>query len=213
MKRILKLAPVLAVVMSLVAGSSPVSSAPTMKTIVEDPINDANALNDQGTGDGSFGNNETPADPSTVTDITALKMGNDAKNLYITIETEGPAQGTQGVGARVRMNPDGAGGTYCLVFEVFHPGAGNSLEKTEAHLRDTCTGETTAFEALGNIFTIPRDINEALGKGAVLTAPQAHTFIYVGSSYPAGLAYPVMDTTVIGEDYKMVDKKKKKKKK
>lgn len=211
MKRFLKLAPALALAMGLVVSSSLASAAPEPKTIVEDPINDANGLNDQGTSDGSFGDNETPADASTVTDITALKMSNDAKNLYITIETEGPAQGTQGVGARVRMNPDGPGGTYCLVFEVFHPGAGNSLENTEAHLRDTCTGETTAVEAIGNMFTVPRNISEALGKGAVLKAPQAHTFIYAGSSYPAGVAYPVMDTTAIGDDYKMMDKKKKKK--
>lgn len=209
--RFLKLAPALALAVGLVASSSLASAAPEPKTIVEDPINDANALNDQGTGDGSSGNNETPADVSSVTDIIALKMSNDAKNLYITIETEGPAQGTQGVGARVRMNPDGPGGTYCLIFEIFQPGAGNNLEKTEAHLRDTCTGETTPVEAIGNMLTIPRDISEALGKGAVLTAPQVHTFIYAGSSYPAGVAYPIMDTTTIGEDYKMVDKKSKKK--
>lgn len=209
--RFFKLAPALALAVSLVVSSSLASAAPEPKTIVEDPINDANALNDQGTGDGSSGNNETPADVSSVTDIIALKMSNDAKNLYITIETEGPAQGTQGVGARVRMNPDGPGGTYCLIFEVFQPGAGNSLEKTEAHLRDACTGEITPVEAIGNMFTIPRDINEALGKGAVLKAPQVHTFIYAGSSYPAGVAYPIMDTTTIGEDYKMVDKKSKKK--
>lgn len=192
--------------------ASVVSAAPAEKTIVEDPINDANGLNDQGTADGSMGDNETPADASTVTDITALKFSNDAKNFYISIETEGPAQGTQGVGARVRVNPDGPGGTYCLVFEVFQPGGGNTLTQTEGHLRDTCTGETTEIEAIGNLLTIPRNISEALGKGAVLTAPQAHTFIYAGSSYPAGVPYPVMDTTKIGEDYKMVDKKKKKKK-
>lgn len=203
MKPVSKLAPALAIAL-VVGASSLVSAAPAEKTIVEDPINDANGLNDQGTSDGSFGNNETPADPSTVTDITALKMSNDAKNLYISIETEGPAQGTQGVGARVRMNPDGAGGSYCLVFEVFQPGAGNNLEKTEAHLRDTCTGETTPVEAVGNMFTVPRKISKAFGKGAVLKAPQVHTFIYLGSSYPAGIPYPVMDTTVVGDDYKMV---------
>ncbi|MGI8774117.1 MAG: hypothetical protein ACR2KQ_03725 [Actinomycetota bacterium] len=199
------------VAVCMTAGASVVSAAPAEKTIVEDPINDANALNDQGNGDGSMGDNETPADASTVTDITALKFSNDAKNFYISIETEGPAQGTQGVGARVRVNPDGPGGTYCLVFEVFQPGAGNNLTKTEAHLRDTCTGETTEIDAIGNLLMIPRNINQALGKGAVLTAPQAHTFIYAGSSYPAGVPFPVMDTTKIGEDYKMVDKKKRKK--
>ncbi len=209
MKRVSKLGLSMAIAAGLIAASSLVSAAPAQKTIVEDPINDANALNDQGTGDGSFGNNETPADVSSVTDITALKMSNDAKNLYISIETEGPAQGTQGVGARVRMNPDGPGGSYCLLFEVFQPGAGNALTATEAHLRDTCTGETTPVEAVGNMFTVPRNISEALGKGAVLKAPQVHTFIYLGSSYPAGVGRPIMDTTTVGEDYKMVDKKKK----
>lgn len=208
MKRIVISASAAALALSLGGASSLVSAAPAAKTIVKDPINDANGLNDQGTGDGSFGNNETPADPSTVTDITALKMSNDAKNLYVTIETEGPAQGTQGVGARVRMNPDGAGGSYCLLLEVFQPGGGNTLETTEAHLRDTCAGETTPVEAVGNMFTVPRKINKAFKKGAVLKAPQVHTFIYLGSSYPAGSTYPVMDTTTVGKNYKFVDKKK-----
>lgn len=198
-----------AVVLSLAVvtcvGVSTVAAAPAPKEVIKDPINDANAINDQGTGDGSFGDNETPADVSSVTDFTGISLSNDSKNLYITFSTEAAAPATQGVGYRLRVNPDGAGGTYCLLFEVFYPGATDALTAAEAHLRDTCEGgDPIKVEALGNMLVVPRKAHKALAKGAILKAPQAHSFIYSGGSYPAGVAYPVMDTTKIGTDYKLV---------
>lgn len=184
-------------------------AGPKEKTVVEDPVGDANGINDQGTGDGSNGDVVGPADASSVTDITSVKISNDAKNVYTQILTEAGPPATQGVGFRLRLNPEGTGGSYCLNIETFYPGAGNALDAPIAQLRDTCSGETTELELLGTMVIIPRKISDAFKKGAKLTAPQAHAFIYAGGPPPAGATYPVTDTTKVGTDYKLVDKKKK----
>ena len=199
MKRTLSIAAMLCVS----ALATQVLAAPAAKTVLEDPVGDANFVNDQGQGDGSFGDNETPADVSSVTDLMKVTISNDKKNVHVTFETEAGPPATQGVGYRLRVNPDGPGGTYCLHFEAFFPGAGNDLEEAKAHLRDTCTGETTEAKVLASTITVPRKASKAFAKGAVLKAPQAHGFIYVGS-YPAGVPFPVVDTTKKGEDYKLV---------
>lgn len=195
----------LGVIMCMISAATLATAAPAPKELIEDPAGDANALNDQGTGDGSNGDNVTPADASTVTDLLSLSVSNDAKNLYISIETETSPPATQGVGYRVRFNPEGAAGSHCLVFEVFHPGAGNNLTAPEAHLRDTCAGgDPIPVEVLGYQLIVPRKAHEAFGKGKTLAAPQVQSFIYLGSSYPAGVAAPTMDTTKVGSDYKLV---------
>lgn len=203
MKRLLSLAAVVAVAAVAVAAPSS-SAAPKAKSVIEDPLGDANAINDQGSGDGSFGDHVTPADASSVTDLLEVSFANDAKKLYITIETEAAPPATQGVGYRVRVNPDGPGGTHCLLFEAFHPGAGNILDKAHAHLRDACAGgDVIPIEVLGGTLIVPRSAHEGLGKGATLKAPQAQAFIYLGN-YPQGIPAPTTDTTKVGTDYKMV---------
>jgi len=181
------------------------AAAPKPKTLIEDPAGDANGLNDQGMGDGSNGDHVTPADASTVTDLLSISVANDAKKLYITIETEASPPATQGVGYRVRFNPDGTGGAHCLVFEAFHPGGGNDLTVAEGHLRDTCEGgDPIPVDVIGYQLTIDRKAHKAFAKGATLAAPQAQAFVYVGSSYPAGVAIVTTDTTKVGKDYKLV---------
>jgi hypothetical protein len=206
MKRSLLIGILCAVV--AVPTSGGLAAAPKVKTVIEDPAGDANGLNDQGTGDGSNGDQVTPADASTVTDLLKVTLSNDAKNLYVTFLTETAPPATQGVGFRLRVNPDEAGGSYCLLVEAFYPGAGNALDAAVGQLQDTCTGETTEIEVLGAMVVVPRKASEALGKGATLKAPQAHAFIYLGGPPPAGVPYPVTDTTKVGTDYKLVDKKK-----
>jgi hypothetical protein len=201
MKRAISVIVAVGIIMSLAVASA----APVPKEVIEDPAGDANGLNDQGTGDGSNGDNVTPADASTVTDILSISIANDAKNLYVSVTTEAAPPATQGVGYRVRFNPDGAGGAHCIVLEAFFPGGGNDLTVAEAYLRDTCgSGEAVPVEVLGYQIIVPRKLHKAFGKRAVLKAPQAQSFIYVGSSYPAGVAAPTMDTTKIGKDYKLV---------
>lgn len=201
MKRALAIVITLGITLSLTTASA----APAPKKLIEDPAGDANALNDQGTGDGSNGDNVTPADASTVTDLLSISVANDAKNLYITISTEAAPPATQGVGYRVRFNPDGTGGAHCLVFEAFHPGAGNALDTAEGHLRDTCAGgDPIPIEVLGFMLVVPRKAHKAFAKGATLKGIQAQSFIYLGSSYPAGVPAPTMDTTKVGKNYKLV---------
>ncbi|MDP9067431.1 MAG: hypothetical protein M3N53_03645 [Actinomycetota bacterium] len=193
------------ITLCVAAASSVATAAPAPKVVIEDPIGDANFLNDQGTGDGSFGDIVTPADVSSVTDFEAISIANDAKNLYINFETEAAAPATQGVGYRLRVNPDGPGGSYCLLFEVFYPGATDALTEAEGQLRDVCAGgDPVKLQVLGNQLVVPRKASKALGKGKTLKAPQAHGFIYSGGSYPAGVAGPVADTTKPGADYKLV---------
>ncbi|MEA2451510.1 MAG: hypothetical protein QOG04_220 [Actinomycetota bacterium] len=200
MKRALSIVLATGIILSLAVASA----APAPKEVIKDPAGDANALNDQGTGDGSTGDNVTPADASTVTDLLGVSFANDAKSLYISISTEAAPPATQGVGYRVRFNP-GADGTHCLVVEAFYPGGGNDLTGAQGHLIDTCAGgDPVPITVLGYMLVIPRKANKAFAKGATLTGPQAQSFIYVGSSYPAGVAYPTMDTTKIGTDYKLV---------
>lgn len=184
-----------------------VAAVPKGKKVISDPAGDANALNDQGTGDGSNGDHVTPADASTVTDLLDVTLANDAKKVYVNFVTETAPPATQGVGFRLRLNPKD--GSHCLVVEAFYPGGGNALDTAVGQLRDTCSGKTSEVTVLGSMVEIPRKASKAFGKGATLKAPQAHSFIYAGGPPPAGAPYPVMDTTKVGKNYKLVDKKKK----
>lgn len=193
------------------AASNLSATAGTPKPQIEDPLGDANFVNDQGTGDGSFGD-QTAADAGTVSDLVSVTFSNDKKNLLVDVRTEAAPPATTGIGYRVRANPDGPGGSYCIIIEALFPGANNALTAPEAWFRDTCAGgDAEPLELLGLMITVPRDLSDALGKGKTLTAPQAQSFLWNGSSYPTGFAGPYADTTKIGEDFKFVDKKKKKK--
>jgi hypothetical protein len=206
MKRALSIAAAVGVFAALGLTSLQATAA-TPKPHIEDPLGDANFVNDQGTGDGSFGD-QTAADAGTVSDLTAVTFTNDAKNLYVNIQTEAAPPALTGIGYRVRVNPDGAGGAHCLFFEAFYSGANNTVTTAQAHLRDACAGgDPILVEALGTTLVIPRSANEAFGKGAKLTSPQAQSFLYSGT-YPTGVAGPMADTTKVGSDFTFVDKKK-----
>lgn len=198
MKKTLTTATAVALALFLAA---PSLNAAAPKPQIEDPYGDANAVNDQGTGDGSVGDNTGAADAGNASDLGSITFTNDAKNLYITFLNELTPPATQGLGLRVRVN--GEPGSQCLLFEAFWPGATNALTAAEAHLRDTCAGgDPIPIEVIGTQFVVPRSAHEAFGKGKVLTKPQAQTFVYSGSSYPAGVMGPYIDTTKVGADFK-----------
>ena len=177
--------------------SQPLQAAP--KPNIEDPLGDANFVNDQGTGDGSFGDFNA-ADAGTVSDITSVTFSNDAKSLIVDFATEAAPPATTGIGYRVRANPDGAG--YCTVIEVYHPGANNALASPVGWAQDTCAGgDKVPVEILGTRWIIPRSASKLFGKGGKLTAPQAQAFLYSGNE-SGGATYPVADTTKVGTDYK-----------
>ena len=191
-----------AVVSATVALASFATAAPAPAQILEDPVGDSNFINDQGTGDGSTGD-QTAADAGTVSDLLGVQITNDKKNVYVTFQTEAAPPATTGVGYRLRFNPDGAGGAHCIVIEAYHPGANNALTSSMAHLVDECNGgEVTPVEVVSTMVTIPRSANPAFAKGAVLKAPQAQAFLYSGNE-TAGAEQPVADTTKVGTDYKL----------
>ncbi len=186
----------------MVAAAMP-ASAGRLKTIIEDPQGDSNFINDQGTGDGSFGD-RTEAGIGNVSDLVRVSLSNDAKNLTIQFEANGIPPATQGLGYRLRVNPDGPGGTHCLLFEAFWSGATNTMTDAKARMRDICAGgDPVELKIVGATLTVPRKAHKALGKGGKLTAPQAQSFVYSGT-YPTGVIGPYMDTTKVGVDYKLV---------
>ena len=201
MKRSMAFLTAMAIAGVLVA---PAHGAP--KPSIEDPAGDANLANDQGTGDGTLGDVVTPADGSSFADLLSVTFTNTKKDLLVHIETESTAAPIAGEGFRVRTNPDGAGGLYCLNFEIFFPGAQNTVTAPVAHLRDGCAGgdaieaEATFSPLGGFMIVVPRSAHEGLGKGAKLTAPQAQAFVYSGP-HPPGAAGPYLDTTAVGTDY------------
>lgn len=199
------------ILLALAVGAVMTSSATAAaepKPVLKDPPNDANFLNDQGTGDGSFGDfDEAGADASQFADLISIAFTSDKKNLYVHIETESTAPPAAGEGFRVRTNP-GAGGLHCLNFELFFPGAQNNVAAAEAHLRDACEAGSDPIAAEATIspfgallVVVPRKGVDALKKGAKLTAVQAQSFLWSGSNYPTGVAGPYLDTTKIGGDY------------
>jgi hypothetical protein len=209
MKRPLKFSATLGAALALAATSLQATAATAVKTVIEDPVGDSNFVNDQGTGDGSNGD-QTAADAGTVSDLIEIQFSNDAKNFFVNILTEAAPPAATGIGYRVRVNPDGTGGAYCLRIEAYYSGANNVVTSPMAWLYDDCGGgDPVQIEALGTFLVIPRSANEAFGKGATLTAPQAQAFLYSGDG-TTGVAGPMADTTLVGTDYKFVDKKKKK---
>lgn len=205
MKRSISIVAALGLTGALIAAPLGATAAP--KPQIEDIPNDANFINDQGTGDGSFGDIDTGSDLSGFADLLEVTFNNNKKEVSVTILTESNAPPAMGEGFRVRTNP-GPGGIYCLNFEVFFNGAQNDLTEWKAHLRDACStaelieGKAEISPTGGIMITVPRDGHEALGTGETLTAPQAQTFLWSGS-YPNGLAGPYLDTTKPGTDYKL----------
>jgi hypothetical protein len=195
MKRALSLLAALAIAAALA-----VPAGAAAKPNISDPLGDANFINDQGTGDGSFGD-VNPADAGTVSDLTDITIRNDKKNVYVEIGTEAAPPAITAIGYTVRVNPDGTGGSYCIHFEAMFPGANNVLTEPHARLRDACTGESVDVEVLGTTIVVPRKASKAFAKGATLKAPQAQSYLWSGD-YPNGVAGPYADTTKVGTDFK-----------
>jgi hypothetical protein len=187
----------------LIAGLAIPGHAAAPKTVIEDPVGDANFVNDQGTGDGSFGD-QTAADAGTVSDIEAVNLSNDAKNLYVDFVTEAAPPATTGIGYRFRANEGG-----CFKVEAYFSGANNVVTTPVGYLIDDCNGgEKVEIEIIGTRFVVPRSASPALKKGSTLTAPQAQAFLYWGDG-STGAPIGYADTTKVGTDWKLVDKKKK----
>ncbi|MFN2594500.1 MAG: hypothetical protein ABR579_06400 [Actinomycetota bacterium] len=202
MKRTLCIALTIAAVIGMTAIFPVQVSAAASKTVVKDPAGDANFVNDQGTSDGSVGD-QNAAGVSTVGDLESVKVSSDAANLYVTFLTAAPPPATEGLGYRLAFNPTATPGTQCIKIEAFFPGAGNDLTDFQAQLSDSCSGAavTTPVKIVGTTVTVPRKLSKAFAPGAKLASPQAQAFVCVGSGAAALGTYPVVDTTKVGTDY------------
>ena len=184
---------------------------------IEDPVDDANYLNDQGLLTEFQGDNATPRDASTLGDILKVWFTNDATTVSAHIQTQAaiPDNGQNAaIFHRIQVDPDGAGET-CLWFQGGTSGLTNAVGPV-ANLRDTC-GD--ADEVLGDgelkmevgpeetgiiTITVPRSLHPALGPGGKLLTPKAETRNYWSTPARSATA-PQIDNTKPGTDYLMVE--------
>ena len=183
---------------ALVLSATALHAAP--KPHISDPVGDANFVNDQGQSDGSFGD-QNAADAGTVSDIVAVTLSSDAKNLIVDFQTEAAPPATTGIGYRVRANTKD--GDRCIVIEAYHPGANNVVTAAVGYAVDTCAGgDPVEIKVLGTQWQIPRSVSKSFAKGQKLTGLQAQAYLYSGDGgYSSGAKYPVADTTKVGTDF------------
>ena len=142
------------------------------KVQIEDPVGDANYLNDQGFGGTGIDpaavpdtdDNETAADIGNASDIMRVWFSNTKETITAHIQTELPPPGTQGLAYRIHTNAGegkvGSNDTGCLWFEAYIAGvqAATGVKTTYqgesfARVRDMCDdfadGEAAAEAELG----------------------------------------------------------------
>ncbi|MDQ3940123.1 MAG: hypothetical protein M3238_02100 [Actinomycetota bacterium] len=192
--------------------------APEVPAVVniEDPAGDANYLNGQGADD-SQGNNVTPADIGSVSDILKVWFTSDATNISAHIQTEAMPPAVTAYFFRVLVDPS-VGDPNCLRFQIATSGAGNPGEAFGS-LRDLCgdvdetytEGITVNFAEAADgtgisTVTIPRTTHPAFAEGTVLVAPTAHV-----RNYFVAVTAPQIDDTQPGTDFTVSSGQKKKK--
>ncbi|MDQ4145255.1 MAG: hypothetical protein M3198_16245 [Actinomycetota bacterium] len=184
--------------------------------------------------------NVTPADVGNASDVLKVWFSNTADKVSAHILTERAAPATAGLVFRVMASPGegevGKSATGCLWFEAYIAGEEpNSKQKTTyqgssfARLRDVCNlgsaasttvpGEFTieTIEEVGAVttITIPRSASPLLGKGETLTKPYIEVRNLFGGEAPSPVGTttvtaPVVDTSKVGLDYKLVEEQDKK---
>jgi hypothetical protein len=208
MKRILTLLASLALVASglHILPAAAAEETPEVPEVVniEDPFGDANTLG---------GDQVTPADGGSLSDIGKVWFSNDAANLNVHFLTEG-APGATAVGLLFEVKAGDAG---CLVFEGFSKGTTYASDNL-GRVTDNCNkieraiGEFTFGAGPGTAglatITVPRTYSPLFADGASITAPVAQTKIFVGGEQitPSGYrgAGTRVDDTKAGTDYVVV---------
>lgn len=167
---------------------------------IEDPYGDANFLG---------GDQVTPTDGGSLSDIGKVWFTHDESDLNVHVQTEGAPSATM-VGLLFEVTAGDAG---CLVFEGFAKGSTYPSDNL-GRVTDNCNKlerevvEFT-FEAAGSsglaTITAPRSYSPLFADGAALTAPVAETRIFVGGDQitPSGYrgAGRMVDDTKAGTDY------------
>lgn len=173
---------------------------------IEDPFGDANTL----TGD-----QVTPVDGGSQTDIGKVWFTHDADNLNVHFLTEGPPNANS-LGFQFVVTAGEAG---CLVIDGFFDGSTYTSENL-GRVVDNCNkldqlAEGTSFTfgpapaGTGGLatITVPRSYSPLFADGSVIAQPKASTWIFVGGQqvYDATKTYrgvrQRIDDTKVGTDY------------
>ncbi|MDQ3877589.1 MAG: hypothetical protein M3290_04465 [Actinomycetota bacterium] len=182
--------------------ADPVTAVPDTVQI-NDPVGDANYVNDQSLLSGVPEENDqtTPKDAGSVSDLLKIWYTSDASTVSVHIQTELPPPATASYIFRVYSNP-GEGSVAsstlgCLRFFAFIPGDGGGYAGDEyAGLLDLCNVGTdyakNAVEAPLQVdtladgtgvmtITVPRSYSPLLGPGMTLEKPFASVRNLVGT--------------------------------
>ena len=168
---------------------------------IEDPFGDANTLG---------GDQVTPADGGSVSDIGKVWFSHDDTNFNVHFLTEGPP-GTNTVGLRFAVTL-GEGG--CAVLSGYYAGLTYASDSV-GRLADACNeldpidgaftfGEGPDGAGLATI-TFPRASSPLFADGSTLTAPFAQSWIFAGGEQLSPSGYrglqQEVDDTKPGTDY------------
>ena len=218
---------------ALLSGAMPAAAQepppPTIPAVpnIEDPIGDANGLNDQGQAGtiGHQGERVTPADAGSVSDFQKIWFTNDAETVSVHILNEAAGPAINGLRFDVYTTPgegSAASSTLgCIRFVAIIGGKFQGQSTTwhgpdSAKVFDACNDGTNWFnngvEAQlqygehpdgGGFVTItaPQSASPFLAVGQVLSAPQAAARVAYGEAATVAGSFFVTDNTVIGTDY------------
>ena len=176
---------------------------------IDDPAGDANYLNGQGFEDN--GDNSTPADAGSVSDVLKVWFTNDAETISAHVQTEVVPPATANAYI-FRIQVDPGAGSNCLWFNIFTDGPTNP-DGAYGTLRDTCTDDVTIDEGVTVAFselpdgtglssiTIPRAAHAAFADNLVLVAPKFEVRNFWNIPGVAGATAPVIDESRVGTDY------------
>ena len=177
---------------------------------IEDPVGDANYINDQGAGAPLPGDTVLPASAGTVSDILKAWFTSDADSISAHILTKAAPPASTPLIFHVRVDP--GSGTECLWFRASFPsavqGQADPVVPKKATVRDTCATAVPIFEGELKVetagennglvtMTFPRSSHPAFAEGNVLKAPTADS-----RNFPGGLVTaPQIDDTKPGTDF------------
>lgn len=168
---------------------------------IEDPFGDANFLG---------GDQETPKDGGSLTDIGKVWFTHNETHFSAHVQTEGAPSATM-VGVLFEVTAGDAG---CLEFEGFAKGSTYPSDNL-GRIIDGCNGierevvEFTFVPGPGGsgiaTITAPRAYSPLFADGGAITAPEASSFVFVGGDQitPTGYrgAGRMVDDTKAGTDY------------
>ncbi|MBW3609892.1 MAG: hypothetical protein KY463_16505, partial [Actinobacteria bacterium] len=140
---LIALAMVLTAALSIPAGAQEAEPTVVPEVVnIEDPLNDANFLNDQGNrGNTGFqGDHSSPVDAGSVSDVLKVWFTHDATNVNLHIQTQAPGPATTAILYQMYSNPGGDYSAGCLRWAALIPGV-NYQGEPLIKLVDRCNDE------------------------------------------------------------------------